>query len=59
MKALCQWMATLATVVVSGAVWGGKQVDLSQSRKYPGQEGHSYAEEQERMPLRITSTSRR
>ncbi len=39
MKALCQWMATLATVV-SGAVWAANGVDLSQSPEVSGtQEG--------------------
>ncbi len=41
-----------AATVVSGAVLGGKQVDLSQSPEVSGtQEGRYYAEEQERMPL--------
>lgn len=52
MKALCQWMATLATVV-SGAVWAANGVDLSQSPEVSGtQEGAiRMPKEQERMPL--------
>ncbi|EBW2405995.1 nitrate reductase [Salmonella enterica subsp. enterica serovar Enteritidis] len=52
MKALCQWMATLA-LVVSGAVWAANGVDLSQSPEVSGtQEGAiRMPKEQERMPL--------
>ncbi len=52
MKALCQWMATLA-LVVSGAVWAANGVDLSQSPGVSGTQDGAIrmAKEQKGVPL--------